>query len=50
LEWIPDIVVGDLGYLGLATQRRLRERWHVASVTKFRSDMTLPAAFDDPFH
>lgn len=50
LKWTPDIVVGDLGYLGLATQRRLRERWQVALVTKFRSDMTLPEAFDDPFH
>lgn len=31
-------------------RRRLRERWHVALVTKFRSDMTLPSAFDGPFH
>ena len=48
LEWTPDIIVGDLGYLSLATQRRLRERMHVAMVTKFRSDMNLPDAFDDP--
>jgi hypothetical protein len=48
LEWTPDIVVGDLAYLGLATQRRLRERRHVALVTKFRSDMNLPDEFDDP--
>jgi hypothetical protein len=47
-EWTPDIVVGDLAYLGLATQRRLRERRHVALVTKFRSDMILPDEFDDP--
>jgi hypothetical protein len=50
LEWTPDIVVGDLGYLGLPAQRRLRENKHVALVTKFRSDMNLPDAFDDPFH
>jgi hypothetical protein len=49
LEWTPDIVVGDLAYLGLATQRRLRERRHVALVTKFRSDMNLPDEFEDPF-
>jgi hypothetical protein len=50
LEWTPDIIVGDLGYLGLAAQRRLREGMHVALVTKFRSDMILPDAFDDPFN
>jgi hypothetical protein len=49
LEWTPDIIVGDLGYLGLAAQRRLRERMQVALVTKFRSDMVLPDEFDDPF-
>ena len=48
LEWTPDIIVGDLAYLGLATQRRLREDRQVALVTKFRSDMVLPDAFDDP--
>jgi hypothetical protein len=50
LEWTPSIIVGDLGYLGLVGQRRLRENRHVAMVTKFRSDMNLPDAFDDPFH
>jgi hypothetical protein len=49
LEWTPDIVVGDLAYLGLAAQRRLREGRRVALVTKFRSDMVLPDEFDDPF-
>lgn len=48
LERTPDIVVGDLAYLGLATQRWLREKLHVALVTKFRSDMVLPDEFDDP--
>ena len=49
LEWVPDIVVGDLAYLGIAAQRRLREKLHVALVTKFRSDMVLPDEFEDPF-
>jgi hypothetical protein len=49
LEWTPSIVVGDLGYLGVARQRRLREHLQVALVTKFRSDMVLPDEFDDPF-
>lgn len=49
LDWTPDIVVGDLAYLKLAAQRRLRESKRVALVTKFRSDMVLPDEFDDPF-
>jgi hypothetical protein len=49
LDWTPNIIVGDLAYLGLAAQRRLRENQHVALVTKFRSDMVLPDEFDDPF-
>lgn len=48
LEWTPDIVVGDLSYLSLPTQRRLREQMPVAVVTKFRSDMVLPDEFDSP--
>jgi hypothetical protein len=49
LEWTPNIVVGDLGYLGMVTQRRLRENRQVALVTKFRPNMVLPEAFDNPF-
>jgi hypothetical protein len=48
-EWTPDIIVGDLAYLGIAAQRRLREGQRVALVTQFRSDMNLPDEFDDPF-
>ena len=47
LEWVPDIVVGDMAYISLATQRRLRAQWHVAMVTKFRPDMNLPEEFED---
>lgn len=42
-------MVGDLAYLGIAAQRRLRQNLQVALVTKFRSDMVLPDEFDDPF-
>ncbi len=49
LDWTPDIVVGDLAYLKLSTQRYLRESLGVALITKFRSDMVLPDEFDDPF-
>lgn len=47
LEWTPDIVVSDMAYINLQTQRRLREELHVAMLTKFRPDMILPEAFDD---
>jgi len=47
LEWTPDIVVGDMAYVGLITQRRLRERWQVALVTKLKPNMSLPEWFDD---
>jgi hypothetical protein len=49
LDWTPNIIVGDLGYLGMVTQRRLREKRQVALITKFRPDMVLPEAFDNPF-
>ncbi len=48
LDWTPDVVVGDLSYLSLATQRRIREQMHVAVLTKLRSDMSLPDEFDSP--
>jgi hypothetical protein len=47
LEWTPDIVVGDMGYVGLHRQRRLRENMRVALVTKLKPDMILPEAFED---
>lgn len=46
LEWTPDIVVGDMAYINLQTQRRIREQWRVAVVTKLRPDMKLPEEFD----
>jgi hypothetical protein len=49
LEWTPDIVVGDMSYVGLHRQRRLRENMHVALVTKLKPDMILPEEFEDTF-
>lgn len=48
LEWLPDIVVGDMAYVDLLTQRRLREDRHVALVTKLKPNMILPDEFDNP--
>ena len=47
LDWTPDIVVGDMAYVDLRTQRRLREGRHVALVTKFKPNMVLPEAFEN---
>ncbi len=49
LDWTPDIVVGDMAYIGMPAQRRLRENRRVALVTKLRPDMNLPDEFDDAF-
>jgi hypothetical protein len=46
LEWLPDIVVGDMGYISLEVQRKIRERLGVTVVTKLRSDMNLIAPFE----
>ena len=47
LEWTPDIVVGDMAYVHMQVQRRLREQRHVALVTKLRPNMVLPEEFED---
>jgi hypothetical protein len=46
LHWLPDIVVGDMGYIGLEMQRKIRERLGVAVITKLRPDMNLIAPFE----
>jgi len=48
LNFIPDIVVGDMAYINLAIQRQLREEQNVAVITKCRPDMNLPEVFDSP--
>lgn len=45
LHWRPDIVVGDMGYISLEVQRKVRERWRVTVLTKLRADMNIIAPF-----
>jgi hypothetical protein len=40
-DWCPPLIVADMGYLAAEAKRRCRERWHVAVLTKLRSDMKL---------
>ncbi len=46
LDWLPDVVVGDMAYIGLQAQRQIRERWGVAMLTKLRADMNLVPPFE----
>jgi hypothetical protein len=46
LGWLPDVVVGDMGYIGLAVQQKIREQLDVAVLTKLRPDMNLIAPFE----
>lgn len=39
LDLVPDIVVGDMGYIHQATKRELRVRWKIAMLTKLKADM-----------
>ena len=48
LNFTPDIVVGDMAYINLAVQRKLRLELQVAVITKWRPDMNMPEAFDSP--
>lgn len=46
LEWLPDIVLADMAYINLQTQRQIRERWQVCVLTKLRPDMKLTEGFE----
>jgi hypothetical protein len=46
LDWLPGIVVGDMGYISLEGQRRIRERLGITMITKLRSDMNLIPPFE----
>jgi hypothetical protein len=46
LDFLPDLVVGDMAYINLAMQRRVREELHVGIVTKLRPDFDLPKAVE----
>jgi hypothetical protein len=45
LNWLPDLVVGDMAYIALAVQKKIREQLGVAVLTKLRPDMKLMAPF-----
>jgi hypothetical protein len=45
LDWVPQWVVGDLGYVSLPIQRRIREQMGVAVITRLKSDMHLVAPY-----
>ena len=46
LQWQPDIVLADMAYINLETQRQIRERWKVGVLTKLRPDMKLTSRFE----
>jgi hypothetical protein len=46
LEWMPDIVLADMAYINLQTQRLIRERWQICVLTKLRPDMNLTPRFE----
>lgn len=39
LDFLPNIVVGDMGYIHHGTKRELRVQWSVAMLTKLKADM-----------
>jgi hypothetical protein len=46
LAWLPDIVLADMAYINLETQRQIREQWQVCVLTKLRPDMKLTPRFE----
>lgn len=46
LNWVPDIVVGDLAYIRQAVKKEIRERGNIAVVTKMKPDMNIVEPFD----
>ena len=46
LRWLPKRVVGDMAYISLASQRRIREELEVAVVTRLRPDMRWIEPYD----
>lgn len=40
-HWVPRWTVGDMAYIDLPQQRRIREELHVAFLTRLRADMHL---------
>jgi hypothetical protein len=48
-DWCPSLVVADMGYWAAEAKRWCRERWHVAVLTKLRSDMKLVPPYERVF-
>jgi len=46
LNWVPDLVVGDMSYIHLQAQRHIREQWGVGVLTRLRADMKLVPPFE----
>jgi hypothetical protein len=46
LEFTPELLVADMAYINLQTQRRMREELGVGIVTRLRPDMDLPKAME----
>lgn len=46
LQWLPDIVLADMAYINLQTQKYIREHWQVCVLTKLRPDMNLTSRFE----
>jgi hypothetical protein len=44
-QWVPRWTVGDMAYIDLPQQRRVREELNVAFITRMRADMRLVAPY-----
>jgi hypothetical protein len=47
LHWLPQWVVGDLAYISLPIQRRIREEMGVAVITRLKKDMRLLEPYNE---
>jgi len=47
LNFMPDIVVADMGYMDKEVKNQLRTQYGVAVVTKARKDMVIPKSCDE---
>jgi hypothetical protein len=52
LQWWPQVVVGDMGYIHQQTKRWLRTQWGIAVLTRLKADMQLasPYRHDQPMY
>lgn len=52
LDWWPQVVVGDMGYIHQETKQWLRTQWQIAVLTRLKADMQLacPYRHDQPMY